>query len=74
MTRSTESAPYTYHEGRKITNPAEVKAFQTSYLAEKTARSRIENGESPDKVLKEYNAELDRIMDDFIKEIGIRPG
>ena len=74
MTRSTESAPYTYHEGQKITDPIMVKSFQASNLAEKRAQSRIENGESPDKVLKDFNAELDRIMDDFVKEIGIRPG
>ena len=74
MTRSTESAPYTYHEGQKITDPIMVKSFQASNLAEKRAQSRIENGESPDKVLKDFNAELGRIMDDFVKEIGIRPG
>ena len=74
MTRSAESVPYTYHEGRKITDPIMVKSFQASNLAEKRAQNRIENGESPDKVLKDFNAELDRIMDDFVKEIGIRPG
>ena len=74
MARRSETQEYSYGDDRIVTDEVERKAIKRSVAAENRAQSRLWNGENPKKVYKDLVRELDEILDDFARDLGIRPG
>jgi uncharacterized linocin/CFP29 family protein len=74
MARRSETQEYSYGDDRIVTDGVERKAIKRSVSAENRAHSRLRNGEDPGKVYNDLVRELDEILDDFARDLGIRPG
>ncbi len=74
MARRTETQEYSYGDDRIVTNEVERKAIKRSVAAENRAHSRLWNGDDPEIVYNDLVRELDEIMNDFARDLGIRPG
>jgi hypothetical protein len=74
MARRSETQEYSYGDDRIVTDEVERKAIKRSVAAENRAQSRLRNGEDPGKVYNDLVRELDEILDDFARDLGIRPG